>query len=54
MLPWPQRRWLAQLYHAFRPLQRSTAVEFGNFGSPIEADDIFLKVCDKPIPAAEL
>ena len=47
MAPWPHRRWLAHLYHAFRPLQRSTLVEFGSAGSPdglpIEGDggDIF-------------
>ena len=54
MAPWPQRRWLAHLYHALRPPQRSTAVEFGNLGPPIEAEDIFSKVGDKPIPATEL
>jgi hypothetical protein len=54
MAPWPQRRWLAHLYHALRPLQRSTPVEFGNLGSPIEAEDIFPNVGDKPIPATEL
>ena len=54
MAPWPQRRWLAHLYHAFRPLQRSTPVEFGHFRSPTQADAIFPKDGDEPIPATEL
>jgi hypothetical protein len=26
--PWPERQWAARLYHAFRPLDRSAAVEY--------------------------
>jgi hypothetical protein len=26
--PWPERQWGARLYHAFRPLDRSAAVEY--------------------------
>jgi hypothetical protein len=54
MAPWPQRRWLARLYHAFRPLQRSTPAVFGSLGSLIGAEETLDKVGDKPVPAAEL
>jgi len=28
LLPWPQRQWAARLYHAFRPIDRTAAVEY--------------------------
>jgi ATP-grasp domain len=38
--PWPQRRWAARLYHAFRPVNAAGAVEY---------DD--LRVGGQPVPA---
>lgn len=34
---WPQRQWLARLYHAFRPPDRVEPVEFESLGSEEEA-----------------
>jgi len=31
--PWPQRQWLARVYHALRPLRRTPAIDFEAFGS---------------------
>jgi hypothetical protein len=30
---WPQRRWAARLYHAFKPLRRAEPVLFEAFGA---------------------
>jgi hypothetical protein len=30
--PWPERRWLSRLYHAVRPMERSTSVEYSECG----------------------
>jgi hypothetical protein len=32
--PWPQRQWLARIYHALRPLQRSAPVAHTDVGLP--------------------
>jgi len=28
LAPWPERRWIARLYHAVRPIQRTTPIDF--------------------------
>jgi hypothetical protein len=35
--PWPQRRWVSQIYHTFRPVKRIAAIEYGSLSPhPVE------------------